>query len=387
MYKRFLHKMLESLCGLATGFLDLLPGLMLVLFYSILSKNLWASMLIPPLLSFRGSVLGSFVGRLSTGLHLGTMKTTLRKNTKFFYSILTSMWYLSILGSLLIILVIYVISLLFYHINIDIINILILFCSTLFVSKLITLVFIMAVTDLTYRLGLDPDYILYPITSSLADIIVTITFIIMLYIGFLQKLTVILGILTAVFYLSILFLKFLPIDIETFKRTMYESLLSLLLIVVVVSITGVVFSEITRRIEKYPQIYLIYPSLLTMVGDANSIIGSALTTKLHLGAIKVGWNILKSASIIAPTVLAFEIVIGICGLASLVYAPNPINMIFSLISGNLAFIIVLAINFLVINLTFLFGFDPDHFVNPLISTLADNITTISILIVIIAMGS
>ena len=385
MAEGFFTKTIESLGGLLTGLLDLIPGLILAINYELIAKNIWAAILIPPLISFRGSTLGVFIGRYSTGLHLGTMKTTITRNTRFFYSVFLSTWILNIIGSSLIIAVIYALSLI-YGIHLNILNVVLMFSSAMLISNVIIFIAIMMVSAFTYRLGLDPDYMLYPITSTLADIIVVGTFISILYMWFEFGHLLTLYVLTAVFYASAIITKLIPMDWLTFKKTISESLLSLLIIVILVCVTGMAFGEISKRVSEYPQIYLTYPSLITTVGDSGSIVGSALTTRLHLGTIGAGWSLVpRSLSIVLPTLCAYEAVMAIYALIAYLYVENPLGSIVVFLSGNLAFVMILLITIIVVNLTFQLGLDPDHFVNPFISTLADNMTTLAILFTIVTL--
>ena len=86
--KRLVASLGQSLLSFSFDIGGLLTGALLVLYFNVFEGAPWALILFPGILSVRGAIGGLFSGRLSTGLHLGTVKANYTKNTKDFYLLL-----------------------------------------------------------------------------------------------------------------------------------------------------------------------------------------------------------------------------------------------------------------------------------------------------------
>lgn len=381
------NKFFQSILGLSTGILDLFAGAILFLAIGILSKYPWAPLLIPPLLSFRGSVMGIFIGRVSTELHLGTIQPSITKNTRYFYSLLISTYILRIYGIILITILLYIISILKYRIPVYIHEILLLFIAVMEISFIMIFSTLMIISNKIYHLGIDPDYTLYPIGSSISDIITNLIFIVLLYLIYLTGEKAILLIFPVIsYFILILLVKEVGYDIDVIKKTVFESLISLTIVCFIVALSSIFFKELTL-LALSSIIYLIYPSFITIIGDAGSIFGSTITTKLHIGDITMKRkDISKFLRILIPIFSAYIIMNIIISFYPTLIGYPLINSIINilpriLIAGFMGLIIGVLIVLFINKVTFEVGLDPDHFINPIISTLSDNIGTISLFIV------
>jgi mgtE-like transporter len=91
----------DSMFSLSFDMGGLIAGGLLEGFSGLALRTGWSIALYPIVLTGRGALNGIEAARISTGLHLGTVKPTFRGNTKYYYSILASMVTLSLLMSLL----------------------------------------------------------------------------------------------------------------------------------------------------------------------------------------------------------------------------------------------------------------------------------------------
>lgn len=378
------NKFFQSILGLSTGILDLFTGVILFLAIDILSKYPWAPLLIPPLLSFRGSVMGIFIGRVSTELHLGSIQPSITKNTRYFYSLLISTYILRIYGIILITILLYIISILKYGIPVYIHEILLLFIAVMEISFIMIFSILMIISNKIYYLGFDPDYTLYPIGSSISDITTNLIFIVLLYLIYLTGENTILLIFPVIsYFILILLVKEVGYDIDVIKKTVFESLISLTIVCFIVALSSIFFKELTL-LALSSIIYLIYPSFITIIGDAGSIFGSTITTKLHIGDITMKRkDISKFLRILTPIFSAHIIISIIISFYPTLIGYSLINSIINilpriLIAGFIGLIIGVLIVLFINKVTFEVGLDPDHFINPIISTLSDNIGTISL---------
>jgi len=132
--------------------------------------------------------------------------------------------------------------------------------------------------------------------------------------------------------------------------------------------------------------------LIDTVGDVGAIVGSTVTTKLALGVIGSSFSSIKhhlaeigsawSASLVMFTFYAI--------IASIVHgltASNDLSRLWvQLITTNiLAVPLIVIVSFSVTMFTQRRGWDPDNFVIPIETSLADSITTLSLLIALTMM--
>jgi mgtE-like transporter len=252
---------------------------------------------------------------------------------------------------------------------------------------------ILAISPLTfwvsvasYRKGLDPDVLVYPVISTVADLIITALYLGVLYIVLLAPgvSSVILSTINLIFVAAVLFTVKRIYRNREFVSTVKEFMITLALVTVIVNITGTALNRITKSIGKRPEVFMIYPALIDTVGDVGSIIGSTATTKMALGfmamefkAITTHWVEIGSAwiaSIIMFVVYTFT--------SSMVYGIEKFPSLLSeaLTTNLLVVPIIVAISFATAIVTRNRGLDPDNFIIPIETSISDGLTTIGLLI-------
>ncbi|MEX2724331.1 MAG: magnesium transporter, partial [Candidatus Freyarchaeota archaeon] len=250
------------------------------------------------------------------------------------------------------------------------------------------------VSFISFKKGLDPDVITYPVMSTVADIFITLCYSFTLNLFFLfgpggRYATILFGIL-----LMILSLAVLPKSVREreFLKTIKESLLTLVLVAFIVNFTGTILRGISEAVGSRLEIYTVYPALIDTVGDVGSVVGSTATTKLMLGLLEPSLSGMRNhARRIFSTWIASIIMFLIYGLCSLI-----INNIFTLqkflrltalllLTNLFAVSIILLVTLFIAILTFKRGLDPDNFVIPVETSLADTITSLALLVSILIM--
>jgi len=348
----------------------------------------WAIAIYPAIVSAKGVIGGLLSGRLSTALHLGTIYPRMFKNTKSFYKLYEALIVLTLIASVIMSLVSLVFGYLFWGISLaDFPAILATVVTTMALGLTLTLVTV-NVAFTTYKKGLDPDVVVYPIMSTTADIFITLCYVLVLNLFFIFELgkyfLILVGLLHLVFVLYILFHN---VHEEEFVKTLRESLLTMVFVAVVVNVTGTVLKRISTIVEGRREIYTVYPALIDMVGDVGSVIGSTATTKLALGLLKPSLSSIRkhsqqifsawSASLILFVILA-AISLPINGIFTMAAFSNLVLLL--LITNLIAVAAIVLISYAVAIVTFQRGLDPDNFVIPIESSLADSLTSIALLI-------
>ena len=365
------------LIALSTGVMDLLPGALLTIFSIFFSSNTWLLLLYPPLLSFRGTLGGIYSGRLSTSLHLGSMLPSLLKNSEEYYTLLTVISILYILGGILVFFTVSIFAYFIFGYTSEVINhFFLLTFSTFFLTQIVMFPLVTFVAKLSYLKGWDPDIITYPFTSSLGDITITSFFLVVTYLLLHYSYNWFLLILSGGNLLLPFILYLGGFNSKLFITEFKESFLAILIVSVIVNITGSLFRELSYYLRRNPLLYFIYPTILTSVGDAGSIIGSVSTTKLALlGKIDFDAMFRNDLPIIISLIGIIFPVYGFFGQLLFQFSPNMIFFVKLSISGIISVFIISGLSVLIAFLTYRRGLDPDHFVTPLESTSADSITT------------
>ncbi|UCH31473.1 MAG: magnesium transporter [Candidatus Bathyarchaeota archaeon] len=385
----------QSLLSLVFGLGDIIAGVIIAVSLSIFPHKHWIIALYPGVLSMRGVIGGLLSGKLSTGLHLGTIKTSLSggKN-KHLLLLLSSSSVVTFTSSILLGSIASIFAAFFG--GIDVLTGLIIF-STLLATMGISLLVISPITIgvafYSAKKGYDPDITIYPIVSTIADILVTLCYVLVLALslrsGISQFLIFFFGLAFAVVVVVILFKNRKENEL---LQIIKEALITLILVAFIVNITGSLLSQMSGVLRSRPEIYVVYPALLNTIGGFGAIVGSTATTKLALGTMTSFRSIKHHKSQIFGAWLASAAIFLIISVISLPFQ-SPINFIQALKSvgvllatNTLATASMVFISITVAVLTFQKGLDPDNFVIPIESSLADILTTISLVIMLSLAG-
>jgi mgtE-like transporter len=381
----------QSLLSLSFDILGLLTGAMLILYLGVLSidEAPWALFLFPGILSVRGAVGGLFSGHLGTGLHLGTIKATFTKNTKDFHALLRVIITLALVSGVSVGTGTWVFGLFLWNATvIDFIQLLTVITATMALSVVFVSPLTMMFSVFSFRRGLDPDIVVYPIASPVSDIINTGCYILSLGLFFMfgsvgRYLILLLDIIFISFVVYILLRN---IGEAKFVETIREFLLTLVFVTIIVNITGSLLDRISG-LTSGRNIYAVYPAIIATIGGVGSIIGSTATTKLALGLIKPSFSSIKEhineiggawlASIVmfVVYVILSLVIIGTTALGGLLIFTSQL-----LITNIFAVAIMLFVAYAVAIYTFRRGWNPDNFVIPIESSLADTVTTAAVLV-------
>ena len=252
----------------------------------------------------------------------------------------------------------------------------------------------MIVAFSSFNKGLDPDIIVYPIISTVADILVTLCYVLVLSLSFLGTMGSFVVLIICVVFSYVTLTTFRNSKNEAeFTRTIKEALRTMVIVAFIVNITGSVLSRISEVVGHRPEIYTVYPALIDTMGDVGAIIGSTATTKLALGALDSSFESIKDhRNQIAGAWLASLVMCVIYALISSLSQVSgnlfaPLRFVGLLLATNaFSAVFMITISFSVAILTFHEGLDPDNFVIPIESSFADTITTISLLIMLSLIG-
>lgn len=376
----------ESLFSMSFNLFGMLAGMLLALYFGIFSLRPWVIALFPGVLSVRGAIGGLFSGHLSTALHVGTVRATFTKNTREFYVLLHAIITLTFESSVMIGLWASFFGLFLWNATIlDYFSILTVAAATMGLSIVFISPITILVSVLSFRHGLDPDIVVYPIISTVDDVLVTICYIMILN-GFFAASPLgqyAIWLIDSIFLSIVLYLLVKNKGEPVFRKTIREFFLTLISVAFIVNVTGTFLGKIRENIGRRPEVYTVYPAIIDTVGDIGSIIGSTATTKLALGVIDSSFSSIKQhLAEICGAWIASTIMFAIYSMiSSTLYGIKPLKFTAQILATNiLAASPMIFIAYAVAIFTYRRGWDPDNFVIPMESSLADSITTISLFI-------
>ncbi len=383
----------QSLLSFSFDVGGLFTGAILLLYFDVLSisEAPWGLLLFPGILSIRGAVGGVFSGHLGTGLHLGTVKATFTQNTRDFHLLLRVVITLSLLSGVCVGVGTWLFGLLLWNATfIDFVQLMAVIIATMALSLIFVSPLTMSFSVLSFKRGLDPDIIVYPVTSTMSDIVNTACYIISLSLLFWVKPfgSYLIWVIDIVFIAFVLYILIRNLNETKFTENIREFLVTLVFVTLIANITGSFLGKISSIAENGTRIFSVYPAIITTVGGVGSIIGSTATTKLALGLIVPSFSSIKMhMNEMIGAWLASIVLFTFYGLLSLFTSGQTLQELSTflgqlLVINFMAVFVMILIAFAVAILTFRRGWNPDNFVIPIESSLADTITTATILAVL-----
>ncbi len=378
---------LQSLSAISFDLAGTIAGLIVSLTAAYAPFIPWILVIYPPLLTVRGNINGILCGRLSTYLHLGLVKPSMRNNTSYYYSLTASIYSMSLVSSIMIGFFSYGLTLLFMGGDVDLPTTLSFAILAMVTCASLSAFLLTPLTAFkTFKIGADPDILLYPIMSTVNDILISsfYVFFVFLFLFLRELFSLFSKFLIPVFVVVAFyfFVKYWREDV--FKETFREGMPTVILLTVMSNMAGIILSNLKDQIAAFPQLLAVYPALIDTIGDEGSIIASSTSTKLALGYIEPRISNLKheeNKKLIFSVIVAGLIVsVSFTLIASLFYTRSIIQILRTIITVVAAKLITMSLitlfAFGVAIATFKRGLNPDNIAIPAITSSSDTVTTI-----------
>ena len=386
----------QSLSAFVMNLLGLVAGGLVAFYFGLFSKEPWIILLYPAILSSRGVIGGLLCGRLSTGLHLGVIYPKFVGNTRRFYSLIQALIVLAFLSAFFTSLVAFLFTYVLWGVSpAAFTSILFFVVATMALSILLVSPLTIGISFLSFKTGLDPDVVLYPIQSSTADVLVTFCYVSVLTLFFSYGFLGWMVILAICFVFALLAIYSMVKNFSdlSFAKTLREAFFVIVLVSLIVNVTGSFLGQIRRIIGNVPEIYVVYPALNSTIGDLGAVVGSTATTKLALGTLDSSFLSIKghvaeitgswAASVIMFSAFSVFAVVVQGGVPPF-FSTYLLSLL--LLTNVIAAFCMILISYAVGIITFQKGLDPDNFVIPIESSLADTMTTLALLIALTLIG-
>jgi len=380
LWKSFLQ------CTLALSFSSggLLSGRVVSELSPLMALHHWIVALYPVVLTVRGDVAGVFTGNLTTMLNVGRVKASWRGNSVDFYSLIRVSILLAYIDASLVGLLAFFVNLIFGQVSVESISQFM--SSSLFTCVLATFISFPLncyVAFLSFNRGLDPDVIAYPVVGILNDFLVSLCFSV--------SVTLILSGQILLVFIVALFLIVIPLFIlitwyyrvDRFVKIYSTVVKEAVPVGFVCSFDGVIngllLASFIENIVHHPEILMIYPVLLNAIGGVGSSFGSVTTTKLALGyldskifSVRVMFNEFFGMLFSGIFMGLVYSVLGY-GLAYLTgLTPMLLNMIIlCILVMFIGSMVIMLFSYIVGVCAYGRGWDPDNFVIPLETSIAD----------------
>jgi mgtE-like transporter len=323
-------------------------------------------------------------------LHLGTIKASFTDNTKDFNLLLRVVVTLALVSSVSVGTGTWIFGVFLWKATIiDFVQLLAVTTATMALSVVFVSPLTIGFSVLSFRRGLDPDIIVYPVTSTMSDIINTICYVLSLSLFFMFEPfgRYLIWILDIIFIFFVIYILIKNLNETKFAETIKEFLLTLVFVTIIVNVTGSFLTKISGVTGAMKAIIAVYPAVITTVGGVGSIIGSTATTKLALGITTPSFSSIKQhiseiGGAWVASIVMFSIYSMLSSFISGVSTAGDLLKFVSqlLITNILAVSIMIVIAYAVAIFTFRRGWNPDNFVIPIESSLADTVTTAAILV-------
>jgi mgtE-like transporter len=379
----------QTLIALSFNILSLFAGGLISLLTPQFQAAPWILALFPPLLTIRGGIGGIFSGNLATMLHLGLIRPRIRDNTPVYTQLISSVFVITLLDALAMGVFSFALNLAFGQASIGEAFFFIVIPPVACVTAMalsIPLTSIIAIA--TFRKGLDPDILVYPILASINDIVVTATFVatIFMVLSGGAYVHLLIGVFLLILGLTAL-LVWRNRRVKFFYQTIREGTTVVIMSSLFGSLNGYFLSTMSGNLLRYPGVVVLYPALTNALGNIGSIIGSTKTTSLALGDVRslkeevrsaLG-QILQVESVALPMHAVFGLVTYGIVAASIPGARLPILVGGALISNLMTFGFMALFALWIAHIAFNRGLNPDNIVIPVITSLSDSVATLSLL--------
>jgi len=364
--------------------MSLFAGSLISLFITEFPNALWIPALFPPILTIRGGIGGIFSGNLATMLHLGLIKPKVRDNTPIYKQLISASFAITLLDTLVMGVFSFILNFVTGQASLADIGIFILVPPVACVLAMaVSIPLTSLIGIMTFKRGLDPDIIVYPILASVNDIVVTSAFavtILMIITGGVYHLLLIGLFITIIFGIS--WVSWQNRKVKFFIQTIRESTTIVITSIIFGGINGTVLSSISSKV-KLSGALTLYPALTNALGNIGSIIGSTTTTNIALGYSRSFREQVKDSisTILQIEAVAFLMHIIFALITSIIVVGADIRVLLgiALLSNLSNFIFVSIFALLAAQQAFQRGLNPDNIVIPIITTLSDTIATLTLL--------
>jgi mgtE-like transporter len=365
--------------GAITGTLERYPGLLV---------------LVPAAIGLRGNIFGAFGNRISTSIHAGTFRWSLRREAVLGQNVLASML-LTMAMSLALAVVAKAIAVgLGLTNSIDLLAMATVSIAGGVLGSIVVLAASLGLTGGAVRYGWDLDNVTAPLVSTLGDVLTLPALYLATFLLGISVVTPVAGLVLVAASLAFLALGWQSTT-EGLRRIVRESVPVLLLAGCVSAGAGIILEKSFTRFNALPALLVLVPAHLSSSGALGGILSGRLSSKLFLGLVEPVTRPNREArrDISLILVLAVPVYlfngIGAYWVATALGQASPglgQMVAVSLIAGALAVVFVASVAYYGTIAAYRTGVDPDTYGIPVVSSSVDFVGAFTLILAIAMLG-
>jgi mgtE-like transporter len=365
--------------GALTGTFEQHPGLLV---------------LVPAAIGLRGNIFGSFGNRISTSIHAGTFRWSLRREAALGQNVLASMLLTMGISLALAVVAKAVAVGLGISDSIDLLSMATVSIVGGLLGSVVVLAASLGLTAGAVRFGWDLDNVTAPLVSTLGDVLTLPALYLATFLLGYSILTPAIGVLLVVASIAFLIAGW-GSSTEGLRRIVRESVPVLLAAGCISAGAGLTLEKSFARFDALPALLVLVPAHLSSSGALGGILSGRVSSKLFLGLVQPASSPNREArrdiSLIFLLAVPVYLFNGLAAdaVARLLGQPSPgvLQMVaVSLIAGALAIIFVAAVAYYGTIVAYRTGVDPDTYGIPIVSSSVDFVGAFTLIIAISMLG-
>ena len=365
--------------GAITGTLARYPGLLV---------------LVPAAIGLRGNIFGSFGNRLSTTIHAGTFRWSLRREAPLGQNVLASMLLTMGISLALAVVAKAVAVGLGLQNSIDLLSLATVSIVGGLLGSIVVLAATLGLTAGAVRFGWDLDNVTAPLVSTLGDVLTLPALYLATFLLGIHIVTPTVGLVLVAASLVFLVAGWRSSS-AGLRRIVHESVPVLLVAGCISAGAGVTLEKSFSQFDALPALLVLVPAHLSSSGALGGILSGRLASKLFLGTVPATSSPNREArrDISLVLLLAVPVYIFNGAGAALVArwlgeaSPGLIQMVgVSLLAGALAVVFVVAVAYYGTIAAYRTGVDPDTYGIPIVSSSVDFVGAFTLIIAISLLG-
>ena len=369
-----------AVLGSITGTFERLPGLLV---------------LVPAAIGLRGNVFSSLGNRLSTAIHLGTFRLSLRPHTLVGQNITASLVLTLVLSFLLALVAKLVSVALGVAHTISVLDLALISIVGGLLGSLVVLVATIALAAGSVRFGWDLDNLTAPLVSTLGDVLtLPALWVASLLVIDVPNASELIGSVVAAVSVGA-FVHAWRSQEDILRRVVRESTPILLAAACLSTMAGITIEKRIETFSTYPALFILFPAFISSAGALGGILSSRLSTKLHLGLMNPSPIPNRDARLDGLLMLLLGLPVYLFNGVGAHYvgralgqaSPGLAQMVgASLAGGFLAVAFVVAVAYYGTIAAVRFGVDPDTYGIPLVTSSVDFAGALFLILIIVALG-
>jgi len=383
----------QSLVALAlNSSTSLIAGAFLSSITSTLEKYPGLLVLVPAAIGLRGNIFGAFGNRMSTAIHTGTFRWSLRREAVLGQSVLASV-VLTMGISLVLAVVAWTIA------GLEGATIGVLPMATISIAggllgSVVVLVAALGLTGGAVRYGWDLDNVTAPLVSTLGDVLTLPALYLATFLVGMAVFSNAFGAALVALSLALLVAGWRSRG-PLLRQIVRESVPVLVVAGCVSAGAGLALSQTQNRFNALPALLILVPAHLSSAGALGGILSGRLSSKLFLGLVPAApWpnrEARRDLALVLALALPVYVFNGagahLVGLALGRASPGLGWMVaVSLVGGALAMLFVVVVAYYGTIAAYRTGVDPDTYGIPVVSSSVDLVGALALVLAIVTLG-